>query len=234
MNKNIASALCGAMLLGGVSGAAHAVDVSANVSLLSDYSLRGVSQTTRDPAVQGGFDLEFDSGFYAGTWASNVAFDGASLEMNFYVGYGGEINENISYDVNFTRFEYPGDGSNLDYNELGGSLSFGSATLGLIYSNEYFALDSVRWFYPYFQYSFALPSDMSLDLHVAYSIVDDNSAGDWEDAFGDDRVLDYSLTLVIPVAGLDLGIGVVGTDVDKDYCDEHCAFRPVVSISKSL
>ena len=46
--------------------------VSGNVGLFSDYVFRGYTQTINEPALQGGFDLEHSTGFYAGVWASNV------------------------------------------------------------------------------------------------------------------------------------------------------------------
>src|SRR5690606_34640531 len=118
-----------------------------NVTLASDYSFRGVSQTSRDPAIQGGFDVAWESGFYIGTWSSNVSFGITSQEWDLYFGYGGQINDKLSWDVNYVRFEYPSAGSELDYNELDASLSFANFTAGLGYSNEYFALDEVTWFY---------------------------------------------------------------------------------------
>lgn len=230
------SALAGTLLLGGM-GSAQAVETSANVTLASDYSFRGVSQTTRDPAIQGGFDLAWDSGLYVGTWSSNVSFGTVSQELDIYIGYGGDINDDVSFDVNYVRFEYPGDGANLDYNEIGGSVSFQDFTFGLGYSNEYFALDDVNWFYPNIGYSLALPSDASLDFHVGMSVVDDNSAGDWVATFGDEEVLDWSITYTIPVNGIDIGLAVVGTDVSDSDCfggSEDCSTRAIVSLSKSL
>lgn len=47
--------------------------VTGNVGLVSDYRFRAISQTFREPAVQGGLDYAHASGFYAGTWASNVS-----------------------------------------------------------------------------------------------------------------------------------------------------------------
>ena len=228
------SAVAGALLIGGVGAAQAEVEISGNVTLASDYSFRGVSQTDRDPAIQGGFDVAWDNGFYIGTWSSNVSFATVSQELDLYAGYGGEINENLSWDVNYVRFEYPGDGANLDYNEFGGSVTFRNATMGIIYSNEYFALDDVTWFYPYVDYSFGLPMDASLDFHIAMSVVDDNSADDWVSTFGDEEVIDWSVTYTIPLYGVDLGVGVVGTDADDDFCDEICDTRAIVSLSKSL
>lgn len=245
MNNRLASALTsawpkaliGALLLGSSVAANADPEISGNVTLASDYSFRGVSQTGRDPAIQGGFDVAWDSGFYVGTWSSNVKFGITSQELDLYLGYAGQINDDVSYDVSYIRFEYPGAGSELDYNELAASVSFGAFTLGLGYSNEYFNLDNVSWFYPNIGYSLSLPQDSALDFYVGVSIVDDNSAGDWVGSFGEEEVVDWSITYTIPVGGVDLGLAVVGTDVSKSDCfggSKDCSTRAVVSLSKSL
>jgi uncharacterized protein (TIGR02001 family) len=77
---------------------AHAADaapasphtLTGNVGFVSDYRFRGISQTFKEPALQGGFDYSHASGFYLGTWASNVygnrnatgnpSYTGGSLE----------------------------------------------------------------------------------------------------------------------------------------------------------
>lgn len=91
--------------------------VTGNLSITSQYIFRGLSQTNGDPAVQGGFDYAHASGFYAGTWLSNISWftdqnaniksapislaspgavgapyapnrsNAASLEWDFYGGY---------------------------------------------------------------------------------------------------------------------------------------------------
>lgn len=96
----------GSLLLGATI--ATAAEVSGNVSLGTDYVYRGISQTSENPAVQGGFDIESDGGLYAGIWGSNVDFDG-SIELDLYVGYGGSLSETVSYDVGVLRYEYPDD-----------------------------------------------------------------------------------------------------------------------------
>src|SRR5688500_17951677 len=63
---------------------------TGNAGIFSDYRFRGISQTNRKPAFQGGFDVAHASGFYAGNWNSNVDsafYNGANLEMDFYGGY---------------------------------------------------------------------------------------------------------------------------------------------------
>src|SRR5512139_1772771 len=75
--------------------------LTGNVGLFSDYRFRGISQTNKKPAFQGGFDLAHKSGFYVGNWNSNVDssfYNGSNLEMDFYGGYKGTFDA-FSYDV---------------------------------------------------------------------------------------------------------------------------------------
>src|SRR5436190_22836171 len=94
---------------------------TGNVGLFSQYVFRGISQTNEKPAVQGGFDLGHKSGFYAGTWASNISWisDGtsgnppgstasASLEWDFYGGYKGSLPADFGYDLGALYYYYPG------------------------------------------------------------------------------------------------------------------------------
>ena len=216
-----------------VAPAIHAVEFSGNVTLTSDYSFRGETQTGRDPAIQGGFDLSFDSGFSIGTWASNVNFgpyrgesEGgpsdptyASMELDLYVGYGAEIGDNSSWNVSLIRFEYPNEGA-ADYTELAFAVAIGDLTVGANYSPEYLGESGDAFFYPYVGYSVALGEIASLDAQVGHGIGD---AGEH---------LDYSFTLGASVAGLDLAVGLVGTDIDDGRPGNE--LRPVVSLSKSL
>ena len=142
-------------------GAESGVSIEGNVTLASDYSFRGWSQTQRDPAIQGGFDVAFASGFYVGTWGSNVNFgandagDVASMEWDLYLGWSGEVSEGVGLDLSFIQFEYPGDREGLNYQEFAGSLSFSDFTIGLNYSPEYLAVSDVTFLYPYADYSYA-------------------------------------------------------------------------------
>ncbi|MEM7452142.1 MAG: TorF family putative porin, partial [Pseudomonadota bacterium] len=53
---------------------ASADDLSANVGISNNYIWRGLTQTENGTAVSGGIDYAADSGFYAGTWVSNVSY----------------------------------------------------------------------------------------------------------------------------------------------------------------
>lgn len=88
---------------------------SGNLTLTSDYIFRGVSQTQNGPAIQGGFDYAHASGFYLGTWASNVAWveeggykTDSSMEIDLYGGYRGAMGP-VGYDLGVITYYYPGD-----------------------------------------------------------------------------------------------------------------------------
>ena len=88
---------------------------TGNVGLYSQYVFRGISQTNEKPAIQGGFDLGHKSGFYAGTWASNISWlsDGnpdvsAPIEWDFYGGYKWGFAEDWVADFGVLYYWYPG------------------------------------------------------------------------------------------------------------------------------
>ena len=99
MNKTLIVAATSGLLT--LSTAALA-DFSATVNLASDYTFNGVSQTSNDPALQGSLDYAADSGFYAGTWASNVDFgsgEDTNVEWDAYVGQYFQLNEKFGLDL---------------------------------------------------------------------------------------------------------------------------------------
>ena len=122
------------------TGAAQA-DVSANLGVQSNYYFRGVSQTGNKAAVSGGADYNHDSGFYLGTWASNVDFGTkADMEIDLYTGFGGDIGDSgFNYDLSVWYYWYPGAGGNeqggdLDYTEVSGSLGWNWLTATIAYT----------------------------------------------------------------------------------------------------
>jgi uncharacterized protein (TIGR02001 family) len=148
MQKNLKAAILAALLAApAVSFAQEAEEsnFSWNAGIVSDYVFRGVTQSNRDVAFQGGLDYAFgDSGFYAGAWASNVdfqAFDGPSVELDAYVGYNTDLGDKFNLDVMLTRYTYHGSEStygNIDYNELITKFAMNDvATLTVGYTNDY-------------------------------------------------------------------------------------------------
>lgn len=101
------------------------ITFSANVTLATDYRFRGISQTENDLALQGGFDATHESGFYVGTWASNLAgwgtFGGANLELDLYGGLSNSL-AGFDYDVGVIWYVFPGGASRTAYGEIYGSI----------------------------------------------------------------------------------------------------------------
>ncbi|WP_445360707.1 TorF family putative porin [Microbulbifer sp. EKSA005] len=218
----VATLVTGAVLALGAANLSMAAEggpsVSANVGLVSDYRFRGISQTDGSPAVQGGVDVDFGNGIYIGTWASQVDFDYGSdetdYEQDFYGGYSGDINDSVSFDVGYIYYAYHGGNADEDYQEIYGSLSFSDLTLGFAYSNDYWA-DTGEFYYPYAEYSFALPSDFSLDLHLGLNLFEEEGFLDESDSY-----IDYSVSLSKEFGGLSLSASFVGTDVSDKECYE--------------
>ena len=105
--------------------------VSANVAFASDYVWRGMTQSD-GPAIQGGFDFEAESGFYAGIWGSNVNFnDGAGSELDYYFGYGFSVGD-VGIDIGYVAFDYPKNQTGLDFEEI--VLGFSLGNLGLTHA----------------------------------------------------------------------------------------------------
>ena len=101
--------------------------VTANVTVVSDYRFRGISQSNFKPAIQGGFDYAHESGFYIGNWNSSISWisdaysqSGSStvkgdvtapIEMNFYGGFKKElIAPGFASDIGVLQYAYPTSG----------------------------------------------------------------------------------------------------------------------------
>ena len=232
----IALLLCGA-------GSVAAAEFSGNVGYFSDYRFRGISQGDRSPAIQGGFDIELDGGFYLGTWASNVAsWSGGTIELDWYGGWTTDLNESSGIDFGIFYYGYPEDDADpgLDFVEFYGNYSYKDLTLGLAFSPDYFA-ETDSFLYVYGDYSYGLAENLSLDVHLGFNIFNDKDAGA---AFGigetgdpKDRYIDYAIGLSTSAMGVDWGLQVIGTDLSDAECFDGfkgCEEAIVVSVSKSL
>src|SRR5690606_38399513 len=104
MQKLVTNAAVAAVLAGGAT--AVQAELSANIGATSNYVWRGVTQTDDSAAIQGGIDYSHESGFYLGTWASNVEF--SDHELDLYGGYAGEA-AGIGYDVGVIFYTYGSD-----------------------------------------------------------------------------------------------------------------------------
>ncbi|MFT6428417.1 MAG: hypothetical protein ACJAVC_001700, partial [Brevundimonas sp.] len=152
MKKTIIRAAAAATFAAGLIGLAapasaqSTVDVAWNVGAVSDYVFRGFSQTSENPAIQGGVDLTSGS-FYAGAWASNVDFgDDTDAEVDLYGGYRTEAG-GFALDFGAIGYLYVGEPDGADYNyaefKAAASRAVGPATFGaaVYYSPDFFGAD---------------------------------------------------------------------------------------------
>lgn len=238
LKNKVAAAVSGSILAMAISGAATAAEsgpsFSANVGVVSDYRFRGISQTDEAPALQGGVDLDFGNGFYLGTWGSQVDFaygaDETKYEQDFYGGYAGETAGGVGYDVGYIYYAYHGSNQDEDLQEIYGSLSFGDASVGFAYSDDYWA-STGAFYYVSAGYSFGLPNDIALDLSAGLNLFAE------DDLFFADTgsYVDYSVSVSKEFGGLGLSASLIGTDLSDSECwdSEWCAPTVVAGASYS-
>ena len=129
MNYTKIAVAVGAVFLAGSAAA----ELSANIGASSNYVWRGATQTDDGAAISGGIDYAHDSGFYAGTWASNVDFGaGGEVEWDLYAGYANEIGD-FGYDVGVIYYAYP-DSDDADFVELAFGVSWRFLSAGINYT----------------------------------------------------------------------------------------------------
>ena len=148
--------------------------VTGTAALTSDYVFRGVSQTNGDPALQAGFEFAADSGWYLGTWGSNISWlsdlstaaapISSSLEVDVYGGYRGKFSEALSFDVGAIYYAYPGDFPS----------SFNDADTAELYLGVGYSILSAKAFYAVSDLFGYTDSDGSvyLDLAANYGFAD--------------------------------------------------------------
>jgi uncharacterized protein (TIGR02001 family) len=228
--KTLALSACALAFFTPVPALAEAPTVEANVALVTDYRFRGVSLSDEAIAVQGGFDLGFDTGVYIGTWASSIEPVGNSeTELDFYGGYAWEAGA-LSFDVGVIGYFYPG-ADDVAYGEVYGSASGATgavaSTIGIAYAPEQDNIGDDDNLYVY--YAGELPlgdSGLTLSGGLGYET---GAFGD-PDGDGDDK-WDWSLAIggALPV-GLDWSLAYIDTSEDTDGSDATAVF----TVSKSF
>ncbi|MDX5362570.1 MAG: TorF family putative porin [Pseudazoarcus pumilus] len=211
--------------------------ISANISIVSDYAFRGISQTDQRPAIQGGFDWEHDSGFYAGFWASNVSWlndldlgTNNSLETNLYAGYATSFGP-IGVDVGLLQYYYPGDygtaykaAGNDDPHTLEGYIGLSWEFLTFTYSHSFTNLfgyeDSKNSKYYNLAASYEIMDGLTLDASYGYSNIT-----------GQDNYKDWKLGVTKSYGGVDFGLHYTDTDISNSRIADG---RFILSVGKSF
>jgi uncharacterized protein (TIGR02001 family) len=184
MNKVRLLSMTASAALLTLAGVTHAGEWSANAGVSSNYLWRGLTQTENEAAVSGGIDYVADSGFYVGTWASNVNYaagDVFSYEHDLYAGFSGEAGS-ISYDVGYLYYNYDSE-AEFDFGEVYASISVAGFTLGTYLlanteadEGEGQSFDFADTYYLYADYAFEIRKGLELGFHVGHHDGDFNEA----------------------------------------------------------
>jgi uncharacterized protein (TIGR02001 family) len=172
--------------------------VTGNVGLFSNYIFRGVTQTSEELALQGGFDYSHASGLYAGTWGSNISwladseaavastngYTGSSLELDLYGGYKGTFASDFGYDVGAIYYYYPGEQArgfvSPNTTEVYAGLSWKWLSAKVSYAvSEYFGfLDSEGTYYVDLSANVPIgKTGLTVMAHAGYLMVEGDTAG---------------------------------------------------------
>jgi uncharacterized protein (TIGR02001 family) len=204
--------------------------ITGNIGFYSQYIFRGLNQTDKEPALQGGLDYSHSSGFYLGTWASNISWlrdfgaysGGGSLEMDFYGGFRGPIGKSdFGYDVGLLYYYYPGTvvpgGVKADTVELYGALSWKWLSGKYSYSidNKTFGVpNSDGTWYLDFSANFPVNDKFSIQAHYGIQEFDGSTpAGVSNDSFASYKDWKIGATYALPK---DFTIGAFYTDTDMN------------------
>jgi uncharacterized protein (TIGR02001 family) len=230
---------------------APAFTLTGNAGLFSDYTFRGISQTNRKPAFQGGFDIAHSSGLYAGNWNSNVDsgfFNGANLEMDFYGGYKATFGD-FGLDVGAIYYYYPGSGATgfkVNNGEVYVGGSWGPLTAKYFYAvTDFFSApgpDSSGSSYFDLGFTYDVGSGFGLIAHVGYQTLK-GGAISWNnqiDLSTPDSITDYKIGGTYTIDGFVIGAALVGTNRDYSFGTAAASGKNisdntfVVSVSKSF
>jgi uncharacterized protein (TIGR02001 family) len=196
--------------------------LSFNAGVVSDYRYRGISQTSKKPALQGGADFAHKNGLYLGAWASTIDWikdDGklftlvpgattagnTAIEIDLYGGYKGSMGS-VNYDIGLLQYLYPGNkyknivgGANANTLEAYGALSLGPVTAKYSHSltDTFGFADTKNSYYFDLSATFDLGNGFTVVPHAGYQSIKDVKAASYTD---------YSLTLL-----KDFGNGISGS-----------------------
>lgn len=193
LNKKLmAVAVAGTLGLGSASVLAEGP--SANVSIVSDYVWRGVTQTANTPTVQGGFDWEKDK-LSVGVWGSGLDTGGAEFDL-----YGSYDLGPVSVGLIYYYFMAAGAGTGVYEINVGGDAGPVSLMASYDPDNSLYYVEA--------GYSYEMSKGTTLDLHVGY--------GDGYTTASGSAAMDYSVGVSTSAGGLDLSAAYASTDAAAD------------------
>jgi uncharacterized protein (TIGR02001 family) len=245
----IKSAALGVLAMSCIAPVAQAADASGpfsgGVALTSDYRFRGVSQSDRNPAVQGWAQYDHASGAFANLWLSTIDFNDetsydSSVEVDLTAGYNFKLGENTGASVKAVYYWYadadtPPGAPDYDYWEfaVGATHDYGKVSVKaeLAYSPEFFAETGDAW---------ALSGGASVPITDSFLFftggltASANLGHQWIDVGTD--YLFYDLGVSTSWKNISLDLRWVDTDLSEAQCPgtDWCEGGVVVTLSAAF
>ena len=208
----LATAIAAAAAIPGLASAQASSphSITGNLSIVSDYRFRGISQTFVQPAIQGGIDYSHKSGFYLGNWNSNVnglSYTDGSIEMDIYGGFKFNAGP-IAMDVGLLQYLYPGaetGGEKYDTTEayVAGTWKWFTVKYSYALSDFFGVPDSDGSGYLDLTFNYELAPKFNLVAHYGMQTVENVSGADYDD---------YKVGITYDLNGWLLGAAYVDTD----------------------
>ncbi|MFV3305856.1 TorF family putative porin [Pseudomonas sp. NY15181] len=189
---------------------------------------QGLIQPGQATGAQGGVDVGHTSGWYVGSWTSNLEQD-KPLEIDSYAGFKHPLGDGkLGYELGTLRYARP-EQPDYDRQALYGGLSVFGSRLGAAYSNQNGRSTATLFT------DLGLEQDVGFDVSFKYSTYNlaepaSLSGGGSVSGFGD-----WSVNLSRPWLGVDLnfsysGSSLTGSDCSaysghNTYCDTAVMFK---------
>ena len=210
------------------------VKVTGSATLTSDYRFRGLTQSDEDPAAQGTVNVNHESGFYVGAFASTIDGSGdtplltgyGDVEIDFYGGFTKTLDNGLGFDIGLLYYFYADadDGLNTDFFEPYAAITYTlgpvSTKLGAAYA--WGGQDGLNFtsgkddnIYGYFDAGIGIPTTpITLKGHVGYS---NGSLALANPLITDDEYWDWSVGAEAIGGPFKVGVSYVDTDVTNDF-----------------
>lgn len=227
MKKTVIASL----IAGNLMFTAHAATYSASMAGTSDYVFNGVSQTQEKPAVQVGMGANFDSGFYVGTWASNVDFgDEAQEEWDFYTGYSANFAEDWNYDLAINQYTYVGE-SNYNYPEVSAAITAPTQTrLKAWYTWEQGGVSDLKHAYVQLHQGYKINDIWGLEASYTYNkALSGTGASTYWD--GRDNFKNWLVGVTASYNGFDFALNYQDTSMNLDTANARAVFTVTKNFS---
>ncbi|MBB6228039.1 uncharacterized protein (TIGR02001 family) [Polymorphobacter multimanifer] len=225
--------------------------VSGAVALVSDYRFRGVSQTDKGFAVQGGLTGTHESGLYGGFWASNLSgwgtFGGPNLELDLFAGFKVPVGAG-ALDTGITMYMYPGGAATTTffepYMKLGGTAGPVNLLAGIAYAPGQRSLgnwsntpqsrigDKEDNLYLWGDASTGIPeTPITLKAHIGYSDGNPGLGPNGTSVAPTGKYVDWLLGIDVALGPVTLGVAYTDTDINTSS-PEYVRLQPNFSSTK--